>query len=138
MKRLFVVLYIGLLTVGCSVDSASNEPAYQTMFMPISEVELPESFVFGQSYNIKVYYNVPSNCYSFSNFFFQDEDNIKTIAVINSVLTNVMCETYTNVTDVASFDLRIDRNESYIFKFWKGKNVNGEDDYYVVEVPVRR
>ncbi len=79
---------------------------------------------------------MPSTCYSFRDIIIEDQGNIKTIIVINSVIIGEICESYNERTDVASFDLRIDRRGSYILRFWRGKNENGLDDYYIAEIPV--
>jgi len=35
-----------------------------------------------------------------------------------------------------SFDFKVIYTGTYVFKFWQGKDVNGNDLYYIVEVPV--
>lgn len=138
MKPLFVVLCLSIFLFGCSPDSSNPEPSFYTIAMPVSDVDVPQEFTYGQTHTVSVMYRVPNTCFSFNTMVIEGEDNEKTVTVINTVLTNVLCEPYDNVISEASFDLRINSYEDYVFRFWKGKNVNGEDDYYVVEVPVRR
>lgn len=138
MKRLFVVLVLCFLIAGCSKDDSSPGPSFVFESMAVNDVQVPEEFVFGQTYTISMFYRVPSTCYSFHTIVIEEEGNQKTMTILNSVLTNVLCEPYDNVTSEASFDLNVNSYEPYVFRFWKGKDINGQDDYYIVEVPVRR
>jgi hypothetical protein len=36
----------------------------------------------------------------------------------------------------ATFNFIVTSNGTYIFKFWQGEDDNGNDLYYIVEVPV--
>lgn len=125
-----------VLQFSCSLETSNSEPTFYFETMPMESVELPSEFNFGEIYTINVSYKVPSTCYSFSDIFIDNEGNSKTIAIINSVISDQICESYNNRLDVASFDLKIENRDSYILRFWRGKDLNGQDNYYTVEVPV--
>lgn len=136
MKKIGFVIATFLLLLNCSVDEGSSEPTFVPQTMPINDVFIPESFVYGDTYNIMVDYYVPNTCYSYRSFYVVEEENIITAAVFNSVINDALCEPYNNRLAQASFDLKINSRETYVLKFWRGKNNLGEDNYYIVEVPV--
>ncbi len=67
MKRLFLIFMIlGLSLTSCSVDDDGSSIAYE--FAPISNIEVPEFFEAGKSYDLKVSYTLPSTCHAFQGF----------------------------------------------------------------------
>lgn len=133
-KFIFLMLAATLCLTSCSLDNIES-PGFYTDFMPITNVEVPSEFVFGETHEITVSYLRPSDCYQFNNFFLQRNDGDMTVAVINTIYTDISCTDINEVVDV-SFDLSVTNNSNYIFKFWQGENFEGEDQYYIVEVPV--
>ena len=135
MKKfaLFALMCITVLT-SCSLDDGDNI-VVSTEFMPIESVEMPEFFEYGESYDILITYNRPSSCYQFSDFFYEVDGYQRTIAVWNTVYTDPSCvEELEPVT--VSFNFPVNGTETYVFKFYQGEGDNGEDQYYIVEVPV--
>ena len=50
---------------------------------------------------------------------------------------NIICEALTNEMVEMSFTFVVNNNEgNYIFKFWNGKDENGQENYLVFEVPI--
>jgi hypothetical protein len=85
----------------------------------------------GDTYEITLTYIRPTSCYTFSNIYYLQEANERTIAVVAYVvLNNNYCETLDAETET-SFIFEASEGGSYIFKFWQGEN-----NYMVVEVPV--
>jgi len=76
----------------------------------------------------------------FYDLYYVAHSNIRTIAVINKVITsngNIVCENLTNELEEKSFNFVVNQNGgNYVFKFWQGEDENGEDIYLVFEVPV--
>lgn len=135
MKKIGFLIGL-LLLLNCSVDSVSSEPTFHPESMPVNNVYIQDEFTFGNTYTIMVDYYVPSTCYSFKDFFFIGEGTELTSIVLNNVIDDQLCEPYNGRLEEASFDLKIENRGPYVFKFWKGKNSLGEDNYYTVEVPV--
>ena len=126
------VLFVLMLT-SCSIDE--NNPVMHTEIMPIESVNIPEYFIQGQTHEISVSYNKPSSCYQFYDFMYEINGNVRTVAVVNSVYTNTTCVQLDELVS-ASFDFTVNGTETYVFKFYLGKNDEGVDQYHLVEVPV--
>lgn len=136
MKRytlLVLTLIFTSIFTSCSLDDDTN--FIGTEIIPIESVEIPEYFVFGERYEILITYNRPSTCYQFYNFYYDINENERVVAIINSVYSDNSCvEEEESVTVTLNFETRA--NETYLFKFYQGVDEEGEDIYYLVEVPV--
>ncbi|WP_179353421.1 hypothetical protein [Winogradskyella vidalii] len=136
MKKfaLLSILFISVFT-SCNLDDVDNNNYLGTEVLPIESVEMPEYFVIGETYEILITYERPSNCYQFYTFLYDIHENERTVAVVNAVYANDACVEETESVTV-SLDFRVTGTETYLFKFYQGLDENGEELYYIVEVPV--
>jgi len=134
MKKIALLAFIFLSAfTSCSLDDDNTYVG--TIVIPIESVEIPEEFVYGETYEIKITYNRPSTCYQFYNFLYDINGNERTVAVINSVYSNSSCiEEEESIT--VSLNFIVTGTETYLFKFYQGHDEEGEDQYFLVEVPV--
>ncbi len=130
----FFVLLFGLL-LSCSIeDDAGN---VMQNLAPTISVNLPETFVFEQSYNIEITYQRPTNCHTFSGLDVARNGNEIVIGVVTSYSpNNPNCAAAGNLQARATINFVAERDDFYIFKFWKGKSATGADQFLIVEVPV--
>jgi hypothetical protein len=103
--------------------------------MPIESVDLDREFIFGETHEIKITYTAPSDCYEFFDFLYEIDENQRTIAVINTVYDRDDCLMIPETVQV-SLDINVTSTETYVFRFYQGKDDEGHDQYYIVEVPV--
>ena len=134
MKYLGSLLAILFLVTSCSLDDDGYN--VRTEYVPIESVDMPDSFELGGLYEINVTYKRPTTCHSFYTFFFGSEDNQRTVAVVNSVVDRNDCVELEDELVEVSFDFKVVYTDTYVFKFWQGKDENDNDLYYIVEVPV--
>lgn len=135
MKKIVFLLFICVITLtSCSLDN-DNTPSYYLEITPIEDITMPEEFVHGQTHEIFMTYNRPNDCYVFNNFAYHSDGNERTIAVVNTVYTDASCNDL-NETEEVSFNFLVTSTEPYIFKFYQGENDEGEDQYYIIEIPV--
>jgi hypothetical protein len=139
MKKIFALSFIIITFLSCSVDDAANED-FSLEILPIENVTIPTEVIFGQSYTINYTYLKPSTCHIFNDIYYLSVNNIRTVAVINTVINEtetVICEPLTDELVERSFEFYVKyRTGSYIFKFWNGKDDNGEDLYLIYEIPI--
>ncbi|WP_242092335.1 hypothetical protein [Aestuariivivens sediminicola] len=134
MKNIFVFSLILSLLVSCSIGDDSVN--YDLEILPVESVDIPDEFEFGQTYPITVYYYRPTTCHAFRNFYYERDDNVRTVAPITYVDTKNNCSDLTDNLVEATFNFIVTRNGSYIFKFWQGEDSSGEDLFLSIEVPV--
>lgn len=135
MKNWFVIFLIITLCYGCLPDD--NDVADISIeFIPIDSYDMPEEFTTGETYEISVGYTKPNACYQFRDIYFVASGNDRTIAVTNFIDNALNCE-FSPVQDEATFNFFVNGFfDHYVFKFWQGRDNNGNDVYTIVEVPV--
>ena len=134
MKKILAILSLFFVLSSCSIKE--DEPNFHTVILPITAVELPQEFILGETYQIKVWYNKPSTCHTFSGIYYDKYLNERIVAVTNIVTEGNNCQNLSDSTVDSTFDFYVTSNGSYIFKFWQGEDGNGQDIFYEVEVPV--
>lgn len=133
MKRIFFLLSLFLVLNSCSVDDGDR---YHFELLAVEEFEVPDSFTLDQTYTIKLKYYRPSSCHSRNGIYYDKHLNVRTVAIQNVVYEREDCQPINSQLVEESFDFYVTNNGSYIFKFYKGKDVNGENVFEEVEVPV--
>lgn len=135
MKKHLVLFALLFSFFSCSVDDNSPGNFYFEI-LPVESVVMPEQFQAGQSHEIEITYLRPSGCHIFNDFYYKAQGNERTVAVINTVYTDFDCESFEDEYVQVSFNFRPINSGIYIFKFWEGEDEQGNDQYYIVEVPV--
>ena len=135
MKKILSLLALFLLFNSCSTDSGPN---YLFEILPITTVDIPTEFTLGQTYPITVHYLKPTTCHHFSSLYYAKDLNIRTIAVESAVEQGNNCVDLSPADGAANytFNFYVTSNGSYIFKFYQGKDANGQNIYLQYEVPV--
>lgn len=135
MKKIVLfILFITTLT-GCSTDK-DNQDSYSFEVLPVDSYTLPEKFILGNTYEIKLKYTRPSECHFFQGIYYDKNLNVRTIGIQTAVNTNQVCTQQIPSPSEVSFNFYVTNNGSYIFKFYKGKDAAGKDLFEEVEVPV--
>ena len=134
MKKLIVYCALLCAIVSCSLSNDDSQN-FHFEVLPIESVDIPNEFMLGETYPITVSYYRPSSCYAFKDFYYVSELNQRTIAVVNTVYDDQGCIQAVELVD-ATFNFMVTSNGTYVFKFWQGEDDNGDDLYYIVEVPV--
>ena len=135
MKKIVSILALFFLFNSCSSGDDTN---YLFELMPIQSVDIPTEFTLGQTYPITVHYTVPTSCYYFSTLYYDKDLNIRTIAVENAIAQRNNCPALTpaNGARAYTFNFYVTSNGSYIFKFYQGKDDQGNNIFLQYEVPV--
>jgi len=134
MKKILILSFILILMGSCSLDDDRDD--FNLEILPIESVDIPDSFTIGQTYPITVTYLKPSTCHLFREFYYDKENNIRTVAVIDYKFLRNDCEDLEDELVEATFNFHVTSNGSYIFKFWQGEDNNGDNQYLTIEVPV--
>ena len=134
MKKYLLLMGVVISTLtSCGIDDDAQSFYFE--ILPIESVELPEEFMFGDTYEIFIDYIRPSSCYVFNDFLYQVNDQERTVGIWNTVYTDNACEEDPETVTV-SFEFIVNSNETYVFKFFQGQDEDGVDQYLIIEVPV--
>lgn len=137
MKRVIFLLFVApfLALTSCDLDDGVN---YHFEALEIKSIEMPESFEFGKVYNIKVNYLRPNDCTFFEGFdVVREEVTTRKVVAIGSVIEDDGAECKEIMQEVtASFNFEVVYDKPYLFKFWAGKDEDGNPVYTEINVPV--
>lgn len=135
MKRLLLLFFVAFATLSCDM---SNDTDVHFEVLPIESFDVPDTFRLGETYPIKVFYRKPTTCYGFDGFYYHKDLNVRTVAVQNFVVNRNDCLPTPSDAPLseASFNFMVTNNGSYIFRFFKGQDNEGNNIFEEVEIPV--
>ncbi|MDD3003705.1 hypothetical protein [Flavobacterium sp.] len=137
MKKTILLLLISLLSFSCSVND--DAPQYYYEILPVESFEVPASFNFGQLYDITVYYKRPTTCHINPSLYFERKDSTRIIAIQSVVLKDNDCDNLIYIEPTkGTFKFEVKSMNSYVFKFYKGKDENNQNIYEEVIIPVNQ
>ncbi|WP_158839980.1 hypothetical protein [Polaribacter sp. L3A8] len=134
MKKTALLLF-GLLVFYSCLNSDNDAPNYTLEYVPIDAAITPASFTLGQIDTITVKYSLPNSCFTFDQIYYQPKDSTRTIAIIAVVKLDDNC-TEAIVQEEKKIAVKATQEEDYVFKFFKGKDSDGENIFEEVIVPV--
>jgi len=133
---LILTVALALTVTSCSNDDDNNYHDYHLEYIGVVSADLPDEFIYGQTYRINVTIELPNSCYYFYNqydYFYEGTSRL--IYPIAHIDDNVPCTP--NITETTfSIPVQVLQNETYIFKFYQGKDTDGQDMFVTIEVPV--
>lgn len=139
MKKVFLVLGLAALVTSCSLNDDDVQNV-NIEYANITNVELPDTLVIGNSYLFKVTSEV-SDCSTFQGFQVNPtnpspRDSVRYVSAFNRVLEDVNCGT---AKDTVSHDLNFEVlfDYSYTFNFLTGFDANDEPIYLTKVIPVK-
>ncbi len=134
MKKIASLIVLILIFNSCT--PSNDGPNYLFELLKIESVEIPTEFTLGQTYPITVHYKLPTSCHFFNQIYYNRDLNIRTIAVESAVAQNDNCLDTPEVFREYTFNFYVTNTGSYIFKFFQGKDENGNNIFLEYEVPV--
>jgi len=135
MRKILILISAFLFLSSCNLDDGDSKN-YSLKLLPIEEVEIPSSFLIGETYTITLKYFNPTDCYTLNGLYYDKHLNTRTIAVQALVRQDTNCEDTSDFLVETTFDFKAMNTGTYIFKFWHGKDLNNEDIFLEYEIPV--
>jgi hypothetical protein len=138
MKNIFILLSTIFILLSCSTDDNRNTIRYEVI--KIESFIVPATFVSGDSYQISVKYKRPTTCHYFNNLYFQKDASTRKIAIETLVEERDNClpltENNPEIEYTFNFQVIQAAGTQYLFKFYKGKNANGDNIFEDITIPV--
>ena len=140
MKKL-ILFFVGALTLlSCDIDEGEN---IQMQYAEVSEIDLPEFFELGKTYNIEVTYLLPTGCHYSAGIDVRRINNsaerweifVAGVASYDSSAGECTRDN-PNPERTGTFTIRIDEDTVYAFHLWTGTDNNNQPIFTIVEVPV--
>jgi hypothetical protein len=138
MKKLLLLFVMLSLLISCVPEEDNLK--FHVEFVPVESVEVPETVTPGHTYDIKLKYRKPTDCHYFDGFYYEANGSVRVVAIQTMVIENANCQPLVNEElETASFDFVCSpayNADSYVFKFYKGEDGAGIQQYLEIEVPV--
>ncbi len=139
MKRIFVGIALlamaSPLFQGCSLDD--NEANFHFVSLSIVDVDIPDSFVLNETYEIGVTFIRPDGCTFFEGFnVLNTAQTDRDVVAIGTVIDNDTACTQAIEEVVATFTFVVLYNQEYHFRFYAGDDTDGEPEYLEFTVPI--
>lgn len=135
MKKLFLLLFVSLIGISCSISDDSSDFYYE--ILPVESFIVPSSFDLGQIYTITLSYKRPNDCHTNPALYFERNGTIRTIAIQSLVANRKDCIAVPDEElKEVKFKFEVLSSTPYVFKFYKGDDENGESIFESVTIPV--
>ena len=134
MKKIALLLLIAITICSCSVNDSSDR---DFVLMPVESVTMPATYTVGNISKIMIKYRRPTQCHIFNGFYYDINENVRTVAIQAVKLNQSNCpDDSENIYEVP-LDFKPTTAGEYTFKFWTGVDGNGVDQYLVYDVVVQ-
>lgn len=127
------VFFISL--AGCSIDNNPTEEPVAYEKVKILSTNIPAKLTAGEKIILRLTYDRPTRCHKFLGIDYEELKGVLYFGVVTVYDKDQVCENE-DLTASTSFEFTPEPVDFYIFKFWQGRNEQGEDLYLTVEVPV--
>lgn len=140
MKKIVLLLLACIAISSCSLEE-DDQPRFYYEVLPVESFEVPAGVTVGESYEIKMTYKMPSNCHVYEGCYYKTEGYTTTVGIQTYVLDNSECKELESPELLeSSFIFKVESLQNvvqpYVFKFYKGKDANGNDIFEEVSIPV--
>jgi penicillin V acylase-like amidase (Ntn superfamily) len=132
MKRLLLLFSLLILLNSCDTETES----IAIVTLPVESVEIPSSFVLGETYQIKMNYYRPTSCHTPYGIYYKKDLNKRICAINNLLYDRNDCNNLNNVLVSETFNFQVTNTGNYIFRFWTGKDNQGNLTYLEYDIPV--
>lgn len=136
MKNLLFILLIAItVSVQSCLKDDGNNPEY--VRMEITDVEMPDTFQLGTTYEIRIHYNRPDGCTHLQGFdSYPVEQTTRRIVAVGVRYGNEACPEVVK-EETGQFLFQVIYTSTYTFLFWQGEDDEGKPKYLEKKIPVR-
>lgn len=136
MKNLWFIFLIALtVSVQSCLKDDGNNPVY--VRMEITDVDMPDTFQLGATYEIRINYLRPDGCTHLQGFdSYPVEQTTRQIVAVGVRYENEVCPDVVK-EETGQFFFQVIYTGTYTFKFWQGEDDEGNPEYLEKKIPVR-
>lgn len=131
MKRILIVIFLSFIVNSCSVGSSETS---ENVLLPIQSVVLPNAMTVDVISQIVVKYTRPTDCYIFNGYSLNSDGFTNFVAVKAVKLSQSNCLPDNENLFEVTLLYKPTVSGVYTFKFWTGKDTNGNDTFLSYEI----
>ncbi len=140
LTKLFLVIAVALIAIACSMDE-DKKIDFVVEFIPVEGVDTPQYVVPGNTYPVTMYFKRPNDCYYVQQEpYYSISGSVRTVAVQALVIEDANCMPLdTTVTEEKTFNFQcpLTTDNSFTFRFYKGNDAAGNQQFIDVTIPVQ-
>jgi hypothetical protein len=136
MKKLIALFSVFFIIVSCSYED-KNDTSIHFELLPIESVQLPTDFYVDTENEIIINFLRPTSCHGFDGFYYEKDELTRIVAIQSFVLERDDCVALTNQIQEQTLKFKPTETGTYLFKFWKGKDTNGDDIFEEISIDVQ-
>lgn len=131
------IIFLTLLMI-MGACTPEDRPIYHYEVLPVESFEIPDQFFLGQIYPITLKYLRPSTCHYEHGVYWERDVDTRIIGVQSLVETREDCVSLEDDTTLheKTFNFHVTGTGPYLFKFFKGKDEEGNLIFEEVEIVV--
>lgn len=140
MKKCLLLIAVLLTLTSCSIDS-DNTKDLNIVFLAADSITTPASVTPGRTYPMDIYYKKPNSCYYVNGLYKEAIGYTLTLAVQSYFIEDVNCNDIQNLTAekiTYNFQCPLQTTDSYRFRFYKGDDAAGNQQFIEVNIPVQQ
>ncbi|MFM1878841.1 MAG: hypothetical protein RLZZ241_1707 [Bacteroidota bacterium] len=126
-----------VILLGC--DVSDDSATYDLIALPISEVNLPDTFKLNERYIFNISFVRPDDCTGFRGFETVAEETethtVRHIMAIGAQFHDGLCPEAPETLQT-SIQFICQYSSPYLFRFYTGEDAYGNPQYLEIEVPV--
>jgi len=136
LKYLLIMIVALTVSVSSCSDNDDNYHDYHLEYVGVTSADVPDEFIYGNTYRINFTAELPNSCYfNYNQYDYIYEGTARLIYPIAHVDDGVPCTLNIRETTY-SIPVQALQSEPYIFKFYQGEDADGQDMFLTIEVPV--
>ena len=132
--KIYILLFVSLVFISCHLEN-SEETLEK---IPIYHIQVPENMMMGSEYILTFKYALENDCYSFYDVEIIPTDGGKTLTITTFAKVDdtggVCTQEYSEET--YSFTFKPIGKVSHKLRFWKGKDLDGNNLFEEIEFNV--
>lgn len=127
-KKALTGIIIVLFVMSCSLpDEQGDTVSFE--LVKIIDVDMPATMQLGQTQDIIITYEKPTQCHFFNGFQVVSENNDRRVSTVMNVLSSPACLPLIDVHETENLAFRPVNLGTFYFKFYTDINSNGEAIY---------
>jgi hypothetical protein len=137
MKLFITSLLVILGLTSCSIED--ELPVISYGYEVAQSVIIPDSFNFGETYDIEVSFTLTNDCYIFSGFEMVPNSIQRTVRIVSTqIQPNGSCENSIPENQSKTLRFQVKSTGIYVFKFLSGYDDLGNETFLEFTVPVNQ
>ncbi|NJB82127.1 hypothetical protein [Wenyingzhuangia aestuarii] len=126
MKYALLLFTLTLGLISCSKQQ--DFPKFHLEAIQVDDLIIPDTITYQSELDVTFKYTLPNSCYYYNDLYYVANDSVRTTAIIAYVDEEAICTQATKEEEV-TIHFKVEQEEDYIFKLYKGVDEDNKSIY---------